>query len=109
MAQSVSTKQRTEAAHDSEKEGIFKGLTGILVKAGYRVRRESLKRGSGWRVVSGSCETQGEKLIFVDRRLTKDDQISFLCFNIRKLGISPGPEQLSEFPEKIVQSLTANP
>lgn len=37
-----------------------------------------MKRGHGWRAISGTCQALGEKLVFIDSRLNLDDQIAFL-------------------------------
>jgi hypothetical protein len=68
---------------------IVKILTSVLVDAGYQVRREELKRGFGWKVVSGSCRLNQEKLVFVDRRMNIEDQVLFLnnSINVRSIEI----------------------
>lgn len=90
------SKSRSAAAipqKDPVKEAEFSTLAGRLAEAGYKVRRESLKRGHGYRVVSGSCIAQGERLIFVDRRMSQDEQIAFLEAKLAVLGISLEGEQ----------------
>lgn len=71
-------KKRTPRVFDQEKEDQFKQLCSELQAAGFEVRREELKSGFGWKVVSGSCRAQEQRLIFVDRRLTQQEQIDFL-------------------------------
>ena len=56
----------------------FKELTGQLESKGFVVRREELKRGHCWKVVSGACRSLSQNLVFVDSRLAPADQISFL-------------------------------
>jgi hypothetical protein len=70
---------------DTKKEHRFKELSGELSQRGYTVRREELKRGLGWRVSSGACRVDQDKLVFVDRRLTQDDQLAFLEDVLAKL------------------------
>lgn len=84
---------------DGKKDIIFRQLSGILGSAGYVVRREQLKQGHGWRVASGSCCAGEERLIFVDRRLSQDDQIGFLVGKIGSLRIMPAKEELELLPE----------
>ena len=89
----------------SEKEAVFKGLAKILETAGYVVRREQLKRGPGWQALSGACSSLGSSYVFVDRRLPKDEQIEFLAFKIRSLGLSAKPDLVKELPPKISELL----
>ena len=66
------------SAKDLEKENKIRELASQLEQAGYKVRREKLKQGPGWKTMSGSCRVQSDKLIFVDRKNPLDDQILFL-------------------------------
>jgi|GEM_PF-1210030 len=67
---------------DSKKESVYKQLCLLLERAGVSVRREELKRGPGWKVVSGSCRALERKLVLMDRALTQDDQIAFLAAKV---------------------------
>ena len=72
---------------DSKKEQIYQQLVSFVGQNGYQVRREKLKTGPGWRVLSGTCRVQDEKMIFVDSILPQDEQIEFLNSKIRELGL----------------------
>lgn len=86
--------KKKEVRFDSQKENTFKELAGVLRESGYTVRREKLKRGPGWRVLSGVCRAHSSRLIFVDRRLSQDDQISFLVARLSELNLPiPGAHQ----------------
>jgi hypothetical protein len=63
---------------DPEKEAIIGALSVTLSQAGFVVRREELKRGLGWRAMSGVCRVMNQNVVFVDKRLSHDEQISFL-------------------------------
>lgn len=65
-------------SRDPQKEKKFKDLVDKLATQGLEVRREKLKQGFGFKVVSGSCELNGQKIIFIDQRMTQDDQLTFL-------------------------------
>jgi hypothetical protein len=67
---------------DPKKEQEFSVLAEELRGLGFTVRRENLKRGHGWKAVSGCCTANGERLIFVDRTLSQDDQIAFLMVQL---------------------------
>lgn len=86
---------------NQKKEKVFKELVALVGEAGYVVRREVLKQGLGWRALSGSCRAESNRIIFVDRRLPQNDQISFLLSKIAAVGMSFNPEQLARLPEEI--------
>lgn len=69
---------RVVPRRDPAKEARLAALVGELVARGQTVRREELKRGLGWRALSGACRVFGQDTIFVDRRLGLDEQIAFL-------------------------------
>lgn len=93
--------KKSAPAKDKEKESIFRALTALMASKGVEVRREKLKQGHGWKVVSGACRHESQRLIFVDRRLSQDDQITFLISRISGLELEFDQEQLEELPEKI--------
>jgi hypothetical protein len=84
---SAGKNKKNKAVRDPAKEKLYKELVEQLAKKGFTVRREKLKQGYGWKVVSGACQALGQQLIFVDQRMTQDDQISFLQ---AKLGSTDG-------------------
>lgn len=79
-------KKRPQRIFDYEKEGVFKQLCGELESEGFQVRREELKSGFGWKVVSGACRANEQKMIFVDRRLSQQEQIDFLRGKLAEVG-----------------------
>lgn len=68
-----------------EKENRIKELCASLRAAGVVVRREELKRGHGWRAVSGNCRLKHEPIVFVDRRSSLEEQIAFLESQARSI------------------------
>ena len=78
MVQIRRAKAKSFKTRDAKKEGIFKELALKLDTLGVKVRREKLKVGHGWKVVSGSCRALDKRLLFVDNRLTQDEQIELL-------------------------------
>jgi hypothetical protein len=54
-------------------------------ESGILVRREKLTRGPSFRVKSGKCMLTGKKLIFIDRRLPLEQQLSMLQEEIGKV------------------------
>ena len=97
--------QNKAVPHSAEKEGVFKELIGIVSSAGYQVRREKLKQGYGWKVISGFCRLEERKLIFVDQRLPQDEQIAFLVQRIKSAGISVADEAMAGLPPRIQKML----
>lgn len=63
---------------DPKKEQLIKELGSKLVASGFELRREKLKQGFGWKAVSGACRLEQKRIIFLDPRLSQDDQITFL-------------------------------
>lgn len=77
MAADMKSK-KNKIVRDPAKEKLYRSLCEQLSQQGFTVRREKLKQGFGWKVVSGSCEALGQRMIFVDQRMSQDDQIAFL-------------------------------
>jgi|GEM_PF-6064256 len=75
-----------ESSRQQGKENTVKELCRRLEKIGYRVRRERLKQGPGWKAVSGKCRLGEERMIFVDRKSPLDDQLLFLQGLVDSLG-----------------------
>jgi len=65
-------------AWTKEQEQLYRDLLVQLEGRGFTVRREELKRGHCWKVLSGSCRSLSHHYVFVDSRLSPQDQISFL-------------------------------
>ena len=93
-------KPKTTRSIDPSKERIFKGLSSLLACQGYSVRREELKRGPGWRALSGSCRKIDEKIVFVDKRSSIDEQIGFLIQELMSLKIACDEVSLAALPEE---------
>jgi hypothetical protein len=53
-------------------------LSQLAERHGISVRRENLARGHSFRVKSGECVFGGESLVFVDKRLSVEQQLSVL-------------------------------
>lgn len=92
-------------SRDPAKESIFRSLVGILADCGVEVRRQELRRGPGWRAISGTCRLKDKPLVILDRRMSQDDQISFMIDKILDLRTSICPELLSKLPDTIALRL----
>lgn len=91
-------KRKPRPTRDLKKEAVFKELSAILSSAGFTVRREKLRQGHGWKAASGSCCALGDNYVFVDSRLSQEDQLSFLIGRIRDLEIQVQEGQVGELP-----------
>jgi hypothetical protein len=92
---------------DHDKEVLFKVLAGVLERAGYTVRREELKRGPSWSVHSGVCRALDQRLIFVDRRITQDDQVALLSSYLTRLSLTIEPEEAARLSPKCREKVEA--
>lgn len=62
----------------SKKLKILSDLLRRTQDLGFQVRREKLKQGHGWRCMSGACLLKGQKVLFLDSKVSIDEQIYFL-------------------------------
>ena len=93
--------------YSPEKEATLRELVRLLGLAGFVVRREKLKQGHGWKVLSGNCRLDEAKLIFVDTRLPQDEQINFILDRILALSISLAEADLEKLPPKVKEQILA--
>jgi len=82
-------KKSSRPTWSKEQETLYKELFERLEGMGFVVRREELKRGHCWKVLSGSCRSLSQKLVFIDSRLSPDDQIAFLQSKITEATPDP--------------------
>ncbi len=92
----MKSQKRSVITKDPKKETVFKELCSKFESAGLTVRREKLKQGPGWKVVSGACRANNQRLVFVDPRLTQDDQILFLRSRAKALGLNLEQDAVAE-------------
>ena len=85
---------------DSKKENIIKELGGLLETRGFLVRREHLKQGIGFKVMSGTCRANDRRLILLDRRLPQNEQISFLVGRLITQESIPSSEEVSALSQE---------
>jgi hypothetical protein len=82
-------KKSSRPAWSKEQELRYKELIVHLESKGFMVRREELKRGHCWKVISGSCRSLTNHYVFVDSRLAPQDQIAFLEVTLADIEDSP--------------------
>ena len=68
---------------------------------GVKIKREKLTRGSGFRVRSGLCSVNGENVLFVDRNLATDQQLSVLVDYAIDSGLSDVAREVAELPANL--------
>lgn len=78
-------KRSTRPVWTKAQQESYQKAVETLEAAGFRVRREELKRGHCWRVVSGACRSRTDHYIFVDSRLSAQEQIAFLNAKAREV------------------------
>jgi len=71
---------------NTEREAAYGRLVQSLQVAGYVVRREELKRGHCWRVMSGECRSLQNRYIFIDSRLNAEEQVAFLSSKVAEIN-----------------------
>ena len=98
-------RQGSGVEKDPKKELLVKSLSTLIERAGVQVRREELKRGHGWKATSGFCHHNTNPVLFLDRLLPQDEQISFLLDQIEELKIQTDLNETSEFPEVVQRRL----
>lgn len=82
-------------AWTKDQDAKYKEMVAELEQLGFNVRREELKRGHCWKVVSGSCRSLTQRFIFVDSRLAPQEQLSFLeakILEVKAEAVSPVSE-----------------
>ncbi|MGI6681378.1 MAG: hypothetical protein ACOX3T_07875 [Bdellovibrionota bacterium] len=94
-------KKTLRPKEDPKKEEIIKKISDIFDENGYKVRREKLHQGFGWKAISGSCRVNDENLIFLDRKLGQDDQMIFLMLQIKEKDLGMPKDLLLEIPDKL--------
>ncbi len=92
-------KRRQVVVNDPKKESIIKELAVFAETQGFTVKRENLKQGIGWKVMSGSCRFNEQQIIYVDRKLSQADQISFLFSKFVSLELKPDLDQMQNLSE----------
>lgn len=90
------------------KDKAFKVLAKLIEVKGFKVRREELKAGPGWRASSGACRARTDNLIFVERRLPQDDQLNFLIATAIEMGLVFSAEEMADLPEATREVLSSS-
>jgi hypothetical protein len=88
MIKKLKRKKSARPAWTESQTARYKELVGKLEGLGFVVRREELKRGHCWKVLSGVCRSLTQKFIFVDSRLNPDEQVAFLSAKLTDIEIS---------------------
>ncbi len=83
-------RRNARAFWSKSQEALYKECVALLEQAGYLVRREELKRGHCWKAMSGSCRSLTHKYVFIDSRLTANEQVAFLSAKLNELNVTRG-------------------
>ena len=93
------TNNNTKVEKDPKKEKVIQILTQVLSDGGYKVRREELGRGFGWKASSGTCRVLHDKVLFLDRRLPQSEQLSLLLETTKELMVVVSEESKTVLQE----------
>jgi len=88
----------TQGQRLNELEGLIRQLGKLFEKNGVEVRREKLCSGPAFKVKSGNCFFSGKNLIFVDKRLPADQQLSVLCEHLAEADFDFSEGDLEGLP-----------
>ncbi len=77
-------------------EQDYRALARVLAKRGITVRRENLTCGVAYQARSGTCSLSGAQLVFVDRRLPIEQQISVLIDYCVDGKLTVGAEEVAQ-------------
>lgn len=91
MIKKLKRKKSSRPAWSESQTARYKELVSKLEGLGYVVRREELKRGHCWKVLSGVCRSLTQKFIFIDSRLNPDEQVAFLSAKLTDIELSDAP------------------
>lgn len=90
------------ASKETISDSNIRRLQKIVQKSGIEVRRENLTRGSSYKVKSGVCQFSGKPLLFLDKRLSNDQQASVLVDYLLDNQLAVNNEDMEELPANIV-------
>ncbi len=91
MIKKLKRRKSSRPSWSESQTARYKELVGKLDGLGFVVRREELKRGHCWKVLSGVCRSLTQKFIFVDSRLNPDEQVAFLSAKLTDIELSDAP------------------
>ena len=91
MIKKLKRKKSSRPAWSESQTARYKELVGKLEGLGFVVRREELKRGHCWKVLSGVCRSLTQKFIFIDSRLNPDEQVAFLAAKLTDVELADMP------------------
>ena len=88
-----------KSGRDYELEAQLRRVESMFERRGVVVRREKLSAGHAFKVKSGDCYFSGENLIFVDRRLPIEQQLSVLLEYLVEAEFHLDETELALLPE----------
>ena len=87
--------KKSKAQSEGEKQ--LRSLQKVFEGRGIHVRREKLCAGPAFKVKSGDCFFSGERIIFVDLRLSSEQQLSVLIEYLIDAPFELSSEELNFF------------
>ena len=90
-----------------DSQQLVKEVSELFRSRGFTVRRENLSRGYAFRVKSGECILRDQKLIFIDRRLAPEQQVSLLIELLADLNLHCiSNEEFSDFSDGVAELIS---
>jgi hypothetical protein len=90
--------KKTKSA-DAQWEFQLRRLEQSFESRGIQVRREKLSAGPAFKVKSGGCTFSGSKIIFIDRRLSSEQQLTVLIEHVIDAPFELSESELSHLSE----------
>ena len=82
-------------------EQQFRTLVSIFERNGLSVRRENLSSGRSFRVKSGNCLFGDRRIIFIDKKLALEQQLSTLTDLLLEFNLKLSWDDLKYFPQHL--------
>ena len=81
----------------------FRALSNIFERNGLIVRRENLSSARSFRVKSGKCFFDGKRILFIDKKLAPEQQLSTLLDLLLELDLEITVADLGHFSQHLRQ------
>jgi hypothetical protein len=98
---------KTSTARDKQDEQQLRFISKIFERNEIVVRRENLSRGHSFRVKSGDCLHDGKQVLFVDKRLPLQQQLSVMLDYLLDFNFPLSDDEVSSLPSQVQQMVRA--
>lgn len=81
----------------SKQARAITALKKLIKESGQELRHEKLAAGRAWRVRSAGCKLDGEQVLFLDKNLPEEKQLSILIDYVQELSLDASSLNLDLF------------